>query len=80
MSNKLLCNFLQSTTPKVLTCFGAAIVLTAINSNYQQQPTQAEKKKERNNIEVYLMDHISNKRKFFVLMRKYIICTYDVHI
>ena len=61
MSNKLY-NLLQSTTPnaKLLSCFGAAVVLTAINSNYQQ-PTQAEKKKERDNIEVYLMDHIANK-------------------
>jgi len=78
MSNKLLCNS-SSTAPnsKLLTC--AAIVLTAINSNYQQ-PTQAEKKKERDNIEVYLMDHIANKRKFIVLMRKYIICTYDTYL
>jgi len=61
MSNKLY-NLLQSTTPNPkLLSFGAAIVLTAINSNYQQKPTQAEKKKERDNIEVYLMDHIANK-------------------
>ena len=77
MSNKL-CNLLQSTTTpnaKLLTCLGAAaVVFTAIKSNYQQQPTQAEKKKERDNIEVNLMDHIANKRKFIV------ICTYDIHM
>ena len=79
MSNKLYNNLLQSTTPnaKLITYFGAAIVMTAINSNYQQQPTQAERKKERDNIEVYLMDHIANKRKFIVL-RKYIICTCNI--